>query len=70
MEQNKREKIKHIVTQKAMGIILIVVAIVSCIVSNDGTAAILMLPIGIFTTFTKEMVITDTYFFNNEEESE
>ena len=70
MKQNKREKIKHIVTQKAMGIILIVVAIVSCIVSNDGTAAILMLPIGIFTTFTKEMVITDTYFFNNEEESE
>lgn len=70
MEQNKREKIKHIVTQKAMGIILIVVAIVSCIVSDDGTAAILMLPIGIFTTFTKEMVITDTYFFNNEEESE
>ena len=70
MEQNKREKIKHIVTQKAMGIILIVVAIVSCIASDDGTAAILMLPIGIFTTFTKEMVITDTYFFNNEEESE
>lgn len=70
MEQNKREKIKHIVTQKAMGIILIVVAIVSCIASDDGTAAILMLPIGIFTTFTKEMVITDTYFFENEEESE
>lgn len=68
MEQNKREKIKHIVTQKAMGIILIVVAIVSCIASDDGTAAILMLPIGIFTTFTKEMVITDTYFFENEEE--
>ena len=70
MEQNKREKIKRIVTQKAMGIILIVVAIMSCIASDDGTAAILMLPIGIFTTFTKEMVITDTYFFDNEEESE
>ena len=70
MEQNKREKIKYMIIQKAMGIILIVVAIVSCIVSDDGTAAILMLPIGIFTTFTKEMVITDTYFFNNEEESE
>lgn len=70
MEQNKREKIKYMIIQKAMGIILIVVAIVSCIATDDGTAAILMLPIGIFTTFTKEMVITDTYFFNNEEESE
>jgi hypothetical protein len=24
-----------------------------------------LLPIGIFTTLTKEMVITDTYFFEN-----
>ena len=70
MGQNKREKIKYMIIQKAMGIILIVVAIVSCIASDDGTAAILMLPIGIFTTLTKEMVVTNAYFFENEEESE
>lgn len=70
MMQNKREMIKYFVIQKLMGLVIVVLAVVSCIITGDGTAALLLIPIGIFTTLTKEMVITDTYFFDNEEESE
>lgn len=70
MMQNKRERIKYFVIQKLMGLVIIVLAVVSCIITGDGTAAILLIPIGIYTMFTRKLVITNTYYFEHEEDSE
>lgn len=48
------------VKQKLLGIMMIALSIVSCIITKDGTASIILLPIGIFTLFTKEDVMTDS----------
>lgn len=56
---------RYFIKQKLIGILIIIVSVISVKLTGDGTAALLLLPIGIFTTLTKEMVITDTYFFDN-----
>ncbi len=70
MMQNKRERIKYFVIQKLMGVVIVILAIVSCIITGDGTAALLLIPIGTYTIFTKKLVITNTYYFEHEEDSE
>ena len=70
MMQNKRERIKYFVIQKLMGLVIVVLAVVSCVITGDRTAALLLIPIGIYTIFTKKLVITNTYYFEHEEESE
>lgn len=61
MPKRKRCFIK----QRLLGIMMIILSVISVNLTGDGTATLLLLPIGIFTTLTKEMVITDTYFFDN-----
>ena len=56
---------RYFIKQRLIGILMIVLSIISVKLTGDGTVTLLLLPIGIFTTFTKEMVITDTYFFDN-----
>lgn len=70
MMQNKRERIKYFVIQKLMGLVIVVLAVVSCIITGDGTAALLLMPIGTYTIFTKKLVITNTYYFEHEEDFE
>ena len=70
MTQNKRERIKYFIIQKLMGLVIVVLAVVSCIITGDGTAALLLIPIGIYTIFTRKLVITNTYYFEHEEDSE
>ena len=70
MMQNKRERIKYFIIQKLMGLVIVVLAVISCIVTGDGTAALLLLPIGIYTIFTRKPVITNTYYFEHEDDSE
>ena len=70
MMQNKRERIKYFVIQKLMGLVIVVLAVISCIITGDGTAALLLIPIGIYTIFTRKLVITNTYYFEQEEDSE
>lgn len=70
MMQNKRERIKYFVIQKLMGLVIVVLAVISCIITGDGTAALLLLPIGTYTIFTKKLVITNTYYFEHEEDFE
>lgn len=49
--------------QKAMGLVLILIGILSAIInSGDITVLILMAPIGLYAFFTKEMLITDQYY--------
>ena len=68
MMQDKREKIKYFVIQKLMGLLLLIVSILSVLISGDGTAALLLIPIGIYTIFTRKLVITNTYYFEHEED--
>lgn len=48
------------IKQKLAGAILIVLSIISCIVLKDGTPAVILTPIGIYTLLTKEDVMTDS----------
>ena len=70
MMQNKRERIKYFVIQKLMGLVIVVLAVISCIITGDGTAALLLIPIGTYTIFTRKLVITNTYYFEHKEDSE
>ena len=47
------------IKQKLAGAILIVLSIISCIVLKDGTSAVILTPIGIYTLLTKEDVMTE-----------
>lgn len=48
------------VKQKLLGIMIIVLSIVSCIITRDGTASVILIPIGIYTLLAKEDVMTDS----------
>ncbi len=61
--QNKREKIRYFIIQKLMGLALMVTSVIGCKISGDGTAAVLLIPIGIYTIFTQQMVITNSTYF-------
>lgn len=50
--------------QRIMGLILAILGVVSAIVSGgDIAAALLLVPFGLFVMFTKEMLVTDDYFY-------
>ena len=70
MMHDKRERIKYFIIQKLMGLVIVVLAVISCIITSDGTAALLLIPIGIYTIFTRKLVITNTYYFEHKEDSE
>ena len=48
------------IKQKLAGAILIAISVISCVVTKDGTASVILIPIGIFTLFKKEDVMTDS----------
>lgn len=56
---------RYFIKQRLIGMLIIVLSVISVKLTGDGTVALFLFPIGMFTTLTKEMVITDTYFFNN-----
>lgn len=67
MKYQKHKRVKYFRKQKFMGGILIALGILSAIMSDgDITAALLLVPIGLYLVFTKEPVITDDYFYELE----
>lgn len=63
---NKR--ICYFVKQKLLGVALTILALVSPIIlDGDITVAIVLAPMGIGLTCTKEMVYMNNYFFEVEE---
>lgn len=68
--QNKRERIRQFVIQKLAGLLLLIVSIISVLITGDGTAALMLIPISLYTIFTRKLVITNTYYFEHEEEFE
>lgn len=61
MSKRKIYFIKH----KLIGILIIIISVISAKLTVDGTATLFLLPIGIYTTLTKKIIITDTYFFED-----
>lgn len=57
----------YFIKQKLLGVFLIILAALSVKVTDDLTAALLLAPVGIYAVLTKEMVITDSYFFECKE---
>lgn len=54
----------YFIKQKIIGVIMLLLSILTVIVlDGDITVAIFMTPISLMTIFTKDMVITDEYFF-------
>ena len=59
-----KRKQKYFRKQKIFGIVTILLAVISAIILNgDITIAIFLVPLGLYTVFTKEMVFVDEYFF-------
>lgn len=48
---------KQRTTQKLCGVVLIVCGILSAIINNDSTAAVLIIPLGVGILFTREQVV-------------
>lgn len=56
--QVKRESLLYKAKQKLLGILAIAVSIASpLLLDGDATISVIMLPLGIYTLFTKEKVI-------------
>ena len=56
--QAKRESLLYKAKQKLLGILAIAVSIASpLLLDGDATISVIMLPLGIYTLFTKEKVI-------------
>ena len=59
-----KRKQKYFRKQKIFGIVTILLAVISAIILNgDITIAMFLVPLGLYTVFTKEMVFVDEYFF-------
>ena len=56
------------IKQKLAGAILIAISVISLVVLKDGTYAIIFIPIGFCTLFTKEDVMTDSTKSNSVED--
>lgn len=66
MKNNKRTI--YFRKQRAMGAIMVLIGVLSTLLEGDATAAILTVPFGLYTIFTKEMILTNDYFYEKQEE--
>ena len=48
---------KQRTTQKLCGVVVIVCGILSAVINNDSTAAVLIIPLGLGILFTREQVV-------------
>lgn len=53
---SKSHKLK-MALQRACGMILLILAIVSAIISNDSTAAVMIIPMGLYAILTKDYIM-------------
>ena len=61
----------YFIKQKLYGVGLLILTAVIFMVMTDVTFTLVTAPLGLWLLFTKEMVITDDYFFEvKEQESE
>jgi hypothetical protein len=72
MKKSKRDKrYYYFVRQKIVGWALVALGVLSAILlDGDCTAALLIVPIGLYAAFTKEMVLMDDYYFEKNQKIE
>lgn len=64
-------KKKYFMTQKAVGLGIVLFAIVATLITKDATLAIFMfIPFGCYMVFTKDMILPTRYYWEVEEEKE
>ena len=63
------ERTKYFVKQKLLGIGILIIALV-CLLLGEGTPLLFLGPIAIGVIFTKEMVLTNDYYFKVMEKKE
>ena len=47
----------YIVKQRACGIVLLIIAILTAVISNDATASVLLVPLALYITLTHKHVM-------------
>lgn len=57
-EEKYKDKLLYFLKQKLSGVVLVAVGIGSIFIDMDITAATLIVPMGIYVTFTKQRVMT------------
>ena len=58
---NRRKK--YFIKQKLIGLAMVIVGLLSMFIDGEITLALFVIPFGLYTIFSKKMLITDEYFF-------
>lgn len=67
LEVERQRRALYFLKQKLLGVVLIAISVISAKVTGDGTAAVFLAPVGLYTIFTKDMFLVDSYFLEQEE---
>lgn len=63
-------KQKYYLKQKLVGVVSLIAAVVCSLWIESIVPAVILVPYGLLALFTKEMMITDDYYLEVEEEKE
>lgn len=50
---SKKQKLKQVI----VGLIMVILGVISAVVTDDGTAAVMIIPMGLYAIFTHEKVV-------------
>lgn len=65
--QRIRKRQKYFIMQKMIGTLLLAVTALSIWVLKDATAALITMPLGLYLIFTREMMITNQFYYEEKE---
>lgn len=65
--QRIRKRQKYFIMQKMIGTLLLAVTALSIWVLKDATAALITLPLGLYLIFTRKMMITNRFYYEEKE---
>lgn len=66
LEVERQRRALYFLRQKLLGVVLIAISVICAKVTGDGTAAVFLVPVGLYTIFTKDMFLVDSYFLEQE----
>ena len=70
-EKHRRQRRLYFLKQRLCGVALIALTVfLTSLLDGDATAAVLLIPMGLFLIFTKEMCITNEFYWKEQERKE
>ena len=63
MKKKHSKKYYYFRKQRIMGLVIVAIGILSGMIDGDITAAILLVPLGLYSAFTKDMWLLNDYFY-------